>query len=285
MSEASVRVLLAMDPEQGVVRLLLNNVPAGTLVSAGGQPSLSLDPQYAHLQDELVRYCSMLFGNMPETLRAGVYEVSAFLINTAGRDASAALDDDRKAHCILGRGPDVRPGWLNIDYKPDRAPGYDAQTGFLNYDLRQGLPEIADGSVEVFFSSHFFEHVNPQEAMNLMKECRRALRSDGMARFQMPDFKQTFRAYVDDDKAFFDKALNHYRLLDQLPDHSRSYADLVSTAVYESYTHKWVWDPENLSKALKVAGFGSVEEVDFDPQIDNPAEARQDYSYYLLARP
>ena len=86
-------------------------------------------------------------------------------------------------------------------------PGYDAGAGFLNYDLRQGLPEIADGSVEVFFSSHFFEHVNPQEAMNLMQACRRALRDDGMARFQMPDFKQTFRAYVDDDQAFLDKAL------------------------------------------------------------------------------
>jgi predicted SAM-dependent methyltransferase len=285
MSEASVRVLLAMDPEQGVMRLLLNNVPAGTVVGAGSQVAFNLDPQFAHLRDELVSYCSGLFANMPETLRAGVYEASGFLTNAAGREASAALRDDRKRLVHLGCGPDLRPGWLNIDYKPGGALGYNAATGFLNYDLRQGLPEIETGSVEVFFSSHFFEHVNPDEAMNLMKECRRALRDDGMARFQMPDFKQTFRAYVDDDQGFLDKALNYYKLLDQMPAYARNYADLVSVGVYESYTHKWIWDPENLSKALLAAGFGSVEEVDFDPQIDNPAEARRDYSYYLLARP
>ncbi|HEX4712760.1 class I SAM-dependent methyltransferase [Phenylobacterium sp.] len=285
MSGDSVRVLLAMDPEHGVMRVLLNAVPAGTVVNAGGQFALNLDPQFAHLRDELVSYCGALFANMPETLRAGLYEASAFLTNTAGRDASAALKDDRKRLVHLGCGPDVRPGWLNIDYKPGGAVGYDAAAGFLNYDLRQGLPEIATASVDVFFSSHFFEHVNPQEAMNLMRECRRALRSDGMARFQMPDFKQTFRAYVDDDQAFLDKALNYYKLLDKMPDYARNYADLVSQGVYESYTHKYIWDPENLSKALIVAGFGSVEEVDFDPEFDNPAEGRRDYSYYLLARP
>jgi predicted SAM-dependent methyltransferase len=285
MSEAPVRVLLAMDPEQGVLRLLLNNVPSGTVVSTGGQPTLNLDPQYAHLRDELVSYCSSLFANMSETLRAGVYEAPAFLINAAGREASAALPDFRKRLIHLGCGPDVRPGWLNIDYKPDGAAGFNAANGFLNYDLRQGLPEITTGSVEVFFSSHFFEHVNPQEAMNLMKECRRALRSDGMARFQMPDFKQTFRAYVDDDQEVFDKAINYYKLLDQMPAYARNYADLVSQSVYEDYTHKWIWDPENLSKALIAAGFGTAEEVEFDPNIDNPAEARRDYSYYILARP
>jgi predicted SAM-dependent methyltransferase len=285
MSGDTVHVLLAMDPEHGAMRLLLNNVPAGSVISAGGQITLVIDSEFAHLREELVSYCSSLFANMSETLRAGIYEAPAFRTNTAGREASVALGDDSKRRVHLGCGPDLRPGWLNIDYRPGATLGYDAATGFLNYDLRQGLPEIATGSVDVFFSSHFFEHVNPQEALNLMVECRRAVRDDGMVRFQMPDFKQTFRAYVDDDQAFLDKALNYYNLLDKLPVYSRNYADLVSVAVYEDYTHKWVWDPQNLSLALIAAGFGTVEEVDFDPEIDNPAEARRDYSYYLLARP
>lgn len=285
MSQEPVRVWMAMDPEQGQLRLLLNQIPAGTIVNMGGQLTLNLDSQYEQLRDELTRYCSLLFANMPETLRAGLYEAAGFKTNTAGREAAAAMREDRKQRVHLGCGGDLRAGWLNIDYRPGAAVGYDAGSGFLNYDLRQGLPGLDAGSVEMFFSSHFFEHLRHEEGTNLMRECRRALHDDGVARFQMPDFKGTFRAYVDDDQAFLDTVLHTHNLLDQMPEYARNYADLVSRSVYESYTHKYIWDPENLSKALIAAGFATVEEVEYDPEFDHPSDVRREYSYYLVARP
>jgi predicted SAM-dependent methyltransferase len=274
-----------MDPEAGQLCLLLNRVPIGTVVPEGGQLGFNLCSEYAHLRQELTQYCSALFANMPETLRAAIYESRGFVTNSAGREAAAALAADRKVRVHLGCGPDVRPGWLNIDYQPGAMPGYNAGAWFLNYDLRQGLPGLEDGSVDTFFSSHFFEHLRHEEAMNLMVQCRRAIKDDGTARFQMPDFKGTFRAYVDDDQPFFDTAVDTHKILEHMPDYARNWADLVSRSVYESYTHKYVWDPENLSKALRAAGFSEVEEDEYRPELDHPSQIRRDYSFYLTARP
>jgi predicted SAM-dependent methyltransferase len=285
MSNEPVRVWMAMDPEHGRLLLVVNRVPVGTLSSVGGQVTINLDPEYAGLRDDLTKYCAGVFANMPDTLRAALYEAPGFMTNTAGRDAMEALAPDRKRRVHLGCGPDVRAGWLNIDYQPGAALGYSTATSFLNYDLRQGLPGLEDGSVEMFFSSHFFEHLRHEEAMNLMQQCRRALRDDGVARFQMPDFKGTFRAYVDDDKAFFDTAVSTHKVLDHMPAYAQNYADLVSRSVYEFYTHKYIWDPDNLAKALGAAGFSDVQVDDYNPELDHPSSIRRDYSYYLVARP
>lgn len=285
MSGERVKVWLAMDAEEGQLRLLVNRVPVGTVANVGGQVTINLDPEYDGLRDDLTKYCSSLFTNMQDTLRASLYEVAGFATNNAGRDAVAALAADRKRRVHLGCGPDVRPGWLNIDYQPGAPVGYNASTSFLNYDLRQGLPGLEDRSVEIFFSSHFFEHLRHEEATNLMRQCRLALRDDGMARFQMPDFRGTFRAYVDNDQAFFDTAVSTHGILNHMPDYARNYADLVSRSVYEFYTHKYVWDPENLTKALLAAGFSDVQPDEYRQELDHPSALRRDYSYYLVARP
>jgi predicted SAM-dependent methyltransferase len=285
MSEASVKVWLAMDAEQGMLRILLNGQPIGRLANAGGQVSIQLDPEYAMLQKDLVPYCNSLFANMPETLRAATYEATGFVTNFAGREAAIDIPADLRRRIHLGCGPDLRPGWLNIDYQPGGAVGYNPATCFLNYDLRQGLPGLEDNSVDVVFSSHFFEHLRHEEATNLMRECRRVLRDDGVARFQMPDFTGTFRAYVANDEAFLDTCLTTHKLLDQNPDYARNFADVVSRSVYESYTHKYIWDPENLSKALLANGFSQVTEEPYDAELDHPSSIRRDYSFYLTARP
>jgi predicted SAM-dependent methyltransferase len=283
MSQEPVRVWLAMDPEGAALRILLNRVPVGRLLNQGGRLVLDLDDDYARLRDDLTSYCGSLFANMPDTLRAAVYEAPGFVTNTAGRQAMESLAPELRRRVHLGCGPDVRRGWLNIDYRPGAPLGYDQARGFLNYDLRQGLPAIPDKSVEIFFSSHFFEHLRHEEGTNLMRECRRALVEGGTARFQMPDFKGTFRAYIADDQAFLDTALVTHKTLDHMPDYARNWADLVSRSVYESYTHKYVWDPENLSKALLAAGFSEVREVEHSNELDNPEEIRKAYSFYLEA--
>jgi hypothetical protein len=90
MSQEPVRVWLAMDPEGAALRVLLNRVPVGVLASQGGQIIINLDPEYAQLRDDLTKYCAALFANMPDTLRAAVYEAPGFVTNTAGRDAVAS---------------------------------------------------------------------------------------------------------------------------------------------------------------------------------------------------
>ena len=136
----------------------------------------------------------------------------------------------------------------------------------------------------MFFSSHFFEHLRHEEGMNLMQQCRRALKAGGIARFQMPDFGAGFRQYAENDQAALDKAVVTHGLLDHMPDYARNYADLMSRSVYEFYTHKYIWDPENLSKALLACGFANVELSEHIDGVDHPSDVRRDYSYYLTAR-
>lgn len=274
-----------MDPEQGLLRVILNDQAIGSLSNANGQIALNLGPDHAHLHADLGKYLGSLFANMPDTLRAALYETPGFITNSGGRDAAAAIPADRKRRVHLGCGPDLRTGWLNIDYRPGSAIGYDAASGFLNYDLRQGLPELEDKSVDMFFSSHFFEHLRHEEAINLMQQCRAALRDDGVARFQMPDFRMTFRAYSDNDPEFLETFRSTHRLVDHMPEYARNYADVVSRSVYEFYTHKYVWDPENLAKALLACGFGTVTEEPYSPEFDHHSSVRRDYSFYMNARP
>ena len=285
MSEQKVRVWLAMDPDQGLLRVVLNDQAIGTLGSAGGQISLNLDAEHSDLHADLGTVLGSLFANMPDTLRAALYEMPGFITNSGGREAAAALPDDRKRRVHLGCGPDVRYGWLNIDYRPGAAIGYDPASGFLNYDLRQGLPGLKDKSVDMIFSSHFFEHLRHEEALNLMRQCRAALRDDGMARFQMPDFRMTFRAYADNDAEFLETFRSTHKLVDHMPEFARNYADVVSRSVYEFYTHKYVWDQENLSKALLACGFGTVTDEPYSEELDHPSSVRRDYSFYMNARP
>lgn len=77
----------------------------------------------------------------------------------------------------LGAGPRALPGWVNIDNV--HYPGVD-----VVLDVRRGLP-FRD--VRFVFAEHFLEHLDLNEAMYLLRECRRVLRDDGVLRLSTPD--------------------------------------------------------------------------------------------------
>ena len=66
----------------------------------------------------------------------------------------------------LGCGPVHKEGWINVDLfgEPD-----------LMLDLREPLP-LEDGSCQVIYSEHFFEHVDyPAGAQRILADCLRLL--------------------------------------------------------------------------------------------------------------
>lgn len=282
MSEG-VQVWLGLDPATASVLVLLNGQRVGRLAGGWNQFGLALDAEYEPLRPELTQYCAALFSSMPETLRAAMFEAPSFAINAAGRDAAATVPPDLARRIHLGCGTDVRPGWLNVDYSADRPIGFDAAQGVLNYDLRFGFPLFEDGSADLIFSSHFFEHLRHDETMRLLHDCRRLLRKGGKMRFQMPDFSITFRAYLEKDPAFLATCVADYGLLNHMPEHSRNYADLVSVSVYEHYLHKYVWDEESLTKTLKAVGFEEVVADGYQEGLDHAEPTRVAWSFHLTA--
>ena len=271
-----LRVWLSLDPEQGVIRILLNSQPIGLLLSG---KQVRLDPQFAELK-AITPILAKLFSRMSDTLQTASYEINALRAFDSGSAAAKQIPAERRARVQMGCGPHVRPGWLNIDYRPDGALGYDAEAGFLNFDLRGSLP-LPDASVDLVFSSHFFEHILHHHAISLLKDIRRTLKPGGAARFQMPDYEIAFRAYTNRDQKIYDDFVLRDALLNHMPAYARGWGDLMSRAIFEFYEHKYIWDRENLPIALKVAGFSAVTIDTMNPEIDNVS--RDDASFYVHA--
>lgn len=77
----------------------------------------------------------------------------------------------------LGCGPVRLPGWVNVDNQP-----YDGVDRVL--DVRQGLPFE---NAAFIFAEHFLEHFELEEALALLRECRRVLADEGVLRLTTPN--------------------------------------------------------------------------------------------------
>lgn len=183
----------------------------------------------------------------------------------------------------LGCGLDVRPDWLNIDYLPEAPEIYREADTFLNWDLRAGLP-LPDASVNVIYSSHFFEHLTFREAQHLVGECRRVLQPGGRFRAMLPSFARAFAAYCNGDAEIFREAIEDWHLLDAMPVNQRGWMDVMSRTVFEGYTHKYLYDAKNFAALLCDGGFVNALETPYEPEIDNQDPVRVRYSFYMDAQ-
>jgi SAM-dependent methyltransferase len=196
----------------------------------------------------------------------------------------AALRSTKGLRIHLGCGNDIREGWVNVDFGPAAPPtaikrGPD--TSFIAYDLRSGTLPLDDGSCELIYSSHFFEHLEYDDGVRLMRDCHRVLQPGGLFRAALPNFEGLFRAYVAADESYFDL----YSIYDVYPDRppeTVSLADHVNLGVYE-YGHKCIYDREKVMRLLRHLGFASVEITDYREGIDPGAEIRRRYSFYVDA--
>ena len=88
----------------------------------------------------------------------------------------------------IGCGRQAHPEWCNLDLTA-------CAPGVIEHDLRRGLP-FADSSCDVVYHSHLLEHLRPDEAAQLLAECRRVLRPGGTLRIAVPDLEGIARQYL-----------------------------------------------------------------------------------------
>lgn len=141
----------------------------------------------------------------------------------------------------LGCGPNVLPGWGNLDL----AGG----PGSYRYDLTQSLPK-ADSSVRYIYTEHFIEHLEREDGARLLRECRRVLTDDGVLRVSTPDLRFLVREYESGR-------------LDEWADmqwHPASSCRLLNESM-RLWGHAFLYDEEELRQTLAEAGFGSVHRV------------------------
>jgi SAM-dependent methyltransferase len=150
----------------------------------------------------------------------------------------------------LGGGTQQLLGWINLDLR-------------RGHDLRRGLPDWQDASVEAVYSCHFLEHVTHAEGERLLGEVYRVLKPGGVVRIGVPDFELFARAYVEDDEAFAEQYFARY-LGGLEPDPAsvedpqllRSYGPLGALiAIVHGWGHRAIYDERALRGALGRAGF------------------------------
>lgn len=166
----------------------------------------------------------------------------------------------------LGGGKHMLPGFLNIDIAPPAD---------LIYDLREGIP-LLDKSTRFIFTEHFLEHIDyPMSVKKLIRECYRVLQPGGEIVIGVPDGKLAMKAYVRQDKEFFDRMLaTWYKDRNCLGD-LNTYIDLINYVFRdqdddeEFNPHLWTFDFEKLDSLLRAVGFKDVRPWKLDKKIAN----------------
>lgn len=96
-----------------------------------------------------------------------------------------------------GKGHPRLPGWSIVDLRE----GAD-----VRMDITRDRLPFADRSVETIFTSHTLEHIPPQSLGFVLSEFARVLRPEGLLRIGVPDIELATRAYVNNDRGFFERS-------------------------------------------------------------------------------
>ena len=137
----------------------------------------------------------------------------------------------------LGSGRQHLDGWINIDNQ--QLPGVDRVL-----DVTLGLPF---DDVEFIFAEHFIEHLNYVDALVLLRECRRALRDDGVLRLSTPNLDWVWAS--------------HYALDRSESDQVKACFDL--NRAFRGYGHAFLYNERTLAATLHDAGFANVARCDY----------------------
>ncbi len=145
----------------------------------------------------------------------------------------------------IGSGPNLLPGWINVDLNP--VPGLD-----FALDVRKGLPFE---NVALLFAEHFLEHLTLDEGLGFLRECRRVLKPDGVLRLSTPNLDWV--------------VLTHYHGL-SLP-HDEAVLDAIRlNRAFHGWGHRFLYNAAMLETALRAAGFATIR---FEKYRDSSIEA------------
>jgi len=188
----------------------------------------------------------------------------------------------------VGCGPNVVPGWINIDMV--RGPSV------VLWDIRKKL-SFDDNSAEIIFAEHVFEHLDANggaeaylssDAEFFLSECYRCLMPGGVLRIVVPDAGLYLKLYtgpwdelvkvrplIPENGGYRDGCKNIYR----------TKMELINFVFRQWSEHKFAYDAETLIMKLKDAGFGTVIHQSFGISAANieplDTEARKAESLYV----
>lgn len=134
-------------------------------------------------------------------------------------------------------------GYQNLDVVDLRGFAQQNNYNFLHHDVRNGLP-FSTGVVSCIYSSHFLEHLNYQEGLKFLKECRRVLAPDGVVRIIVPDASLLLQRFQNSD-------LEEYGHINEGCKNSKTNVGKLWSLLHEG--HQAAYDYATLAELMKEA--------------------------------
>lgn len=209
----------------------------------------------------------------------------------------------------LGCGATRPEGWINTDSslnaqlqkagaagrfiakKIFRSVAYDSHNvQYMNLNKRW---KFRDGSVDIVYASHLFEHLSLVSAELFLKESYRTLKPGGVIRIVVPDIYKISKKYIQEYEAGNSEAadalmwaINMHRE-GQYGSRQGLFKKIILEMSGYPHQHKFMYDEVSLRKRLVEAGFRDILSLSYGiseyiPEIKEVEGATESYlSIYL----
>jgi predicted SAM-dependent methyltransferase len=156
------------------------------------------------------------------------------------------------------------------------------KTNITQADATKRLP-FKDKSVEVIYSSHMLEHLDPEEVRMFLKEARRVLMPNGILRIVVPDLKKLVTRYMEIRDA--DDFISKSHLTRLKP---KTLSQRLKYLIVGDRHHLWMYDGLSMVRLLSEMGFKEPKVLPAgQTTISDPGELnlyeREDDSVYIEA--
>lgn len=142
------------------------------------------------------------------------------------------LDDPKKVCINIGGGNVYQKGWKNLDI----LDGVFVDYPNINLFDKNKFP-FDDETVDIFFTSHCFEHLKNDIVMHVLSECYRALKPSGVMRIIVPNMDIIYDKFLQKDKGFF-----RYGMIEKDRTMEEHFLAYVCTLDYKNTDISDVWD-------------------------------------------
>jgi predicted SAM-dependent methyltransferase len=139
-------------------------------------------------------------------------------------------------------------GWLNSDLDP-------AGLNVVYLDATRPFP-LPDSSIDYIFTEHQIEHIEYEQSQFMLRECFRILKPGGRIRIATPNLEFLARL-TDPNKTDVQKRYIDWSISQFFPRHE-GYESFVINNFFYNFHHRFIFDPQTMTRSLTLAGFTSI---------------------------
>ncbi len=179
----------------------------------------------------------------------------------AGPPSEDVLKGDGKVKLNLGSWLNMlHMGWVNIDLHDIGQFAQHHGYNFNRHDLRQGVPANTE-SVHLIYMGNLLQYLTPDEAIKLLRDCRRVLLPDGALRISVINARAVIGHYVSSINPELNaQSLEAFDELDELIGKQTTPMGKLWALLHANRLS--MWDKDNLLNVVSDAGF-QVNKVNF----------------------